>query len=66
MLYTHAARPEFTCRWRWTDGDVAIWDNHFVQHYALNDFGAARRKIHRIEIQGEPPIPAAPTVTVTA
>ena len=58
MLYAHAARPEFSCRWRWTNGDVAIWDNHFVQHYALGDFGAAARKIHRIEIEGEPPIPA--------
>jgi taurine dioxygenase len=58
MLYSHAARPEFTCRWRWTDGDVAIWDNHFVQHYALGDFGAAARKIHRIEIEGAPPISA--------
>jgi taurine dioxygenase len=57
MLYSHAARPEFTCRWRWSNGDIAIWDNHFVQHYALGDFGAARRKIHRIEIEGAPPIP---------
>ncbi len=55
MLYEHAARPEFTCRWRWTDGDVAIWDNHFVQHYALGDFGAAARTIHRIEIEGTAP-----------
>jgi taurine dioxygenase len=57
MLCAHAARPEFTCRWRWTDGDIAIWDNHFVQHYALGDFGDAARKIHRIEIQGDPPVP---------
>ena len=58
MLYAHAARPEFSCRWRWTDGDIAIWDNHFVQHYALGDFGSAARKIHRIEIEGAPPVPA--------
>jgi len=58
MLYAHAARPEFSCRWRWTTGDIAIWDNHFVQHYALGDFGAAPRKIHRIEIEGSPPVPA--------
>ena len=58
MLYAHAARPEFSCRWRWNAGDVAIWDNHFVLHYALGDFGAASRKIHRIEIEGEPPVAA--------
>lgn len=55
MLYTHAARPEFSCRWRWGAGDVAIWDNHFVQHYALGDFGTAARRIHRIEIEGTAP-----------
>jgi taurine dioxygenase len=57
MLFAHATRPDFTCRWRWAAGDVAIWDNHFVQHYALSDYGGAARKLHRIEIVGEPPQP---------
>jgi taurine dioxygenase len=58
MLFANATRPEFTCRRRWVPGELAVWDNHFVQHYALHDYGAARRRIHRIEIEGEPPVPA--------
>lgn len=56
-LKAHTTRPEFICRWRWTDGDVAIWDNHYVQHYAVADYRPHPRKIHRIEVVGEPPVP---------
>jgi taurine dioxygenase len=57
-LFSRAAQPELTCRWRWTEGDVAIWDNHFVQHYAVGDYHPATRRIHRVEIVGEPPLAA--------
>lgn len=57
-LVAHSTRPEFICRWRWTQGDVAIWDNHYVQHYAVSDYAPHPRKIHRIEVVGEPPIAA--------
>jgi taurine dioxygenase len=59
FLFVHSAAPEGVCRWHWSVGDLAIWDNHFVQHYAINDYGAAARKIHRIEIVGDRPLPAA-------
>ena len=36
FLYAHAVQPECVCRWRWSDGDVAIWDNQVVQHYAVD------------------------------
>ena len=57
-LNAHTVRPEFICRWRWTEGDVAIWDNHYVQHYAVADYRPHARRIHRIEVVGEPPIAA--------
>jgi len=57
-LFTHSTRPELVCRWSWSKGDVAIWDNHFVQHYAVADYHPARRTIQRIEIEGEAPVPA--------
>ncbi len=57
-LCAHGTRPDFICRWRWTEGDVAIWDNHYVQHYAVADYRPHARKIHRIEVVGEPPVAA--------
>jgi taurine dioxygenase len=60
FLNGHAVQPEWVCRWHWSVGDLAVWDNHFVQHYAINDYGPSARRIHRIEIEGQPPIPASP------
>jgi taurine dioxygenase len=58
ILYDATVQPESTCRWRWQEGDVAIWDNHFVVHYVVQDYGEEHRVIHRIEIEGEPFVPA--------
>ena len=59
-LYAHATTPEFTCRWRWQVGDVAMWDNCHVMHYALGDYHPHYRMLHRIEIEGERLLPAVP------
>lgn len=59
LLYDKILQPESICRWRWHVGDIGIWDNHFVLHYAIDDYDDAPRVIHRIEIEGEALIPAA-------
>jgi taurine dioxygenase len=54
MLYRHAQRPEFTCRFRWQAGSIAFWDNLATWHYALNDYPGQRRLMHRITLEGVP------------
>ena len=54
-LYAHQTRPEFTCRFRWRAGSLAMWDNRCAQHNAINDYQGHRRLLHRITLAGDKP-----------
>ena len=51
----HSTRPEFTCRVRWQSGTLTIWDNRCTQHFAVNDYPAETRIMHRITVCGDQP-----------
>lgn len=47
FLLHHMQKPELGFRHHWREGDLLIWDQQAVQHYAVNDF-EGRRLMHRI------------------
>jgi taurine dioxygenase len=53
-LVRQASVPEYPVRWRWTKNSVAIWDNRSTQHYAVQDYWPAVRKMERAGIVGTP------------
>jgi taurine dioxygenase len=55
FLMQHSRRPEFTCRFRWETGSLAFWDNRCTQHFAINDYPAETRVMHRITVCGDVP-----------
>jgi taurine dioxygenase len=59
LLFRHLQRPEFVCRFQWTEGAVAFWDNRVVQHYAVPDY-EERRVMHRVTVAGDRPYGPAP------
>ncbi|WP_437681442.1 TauD/TfdA dioxygenase family protein [Sorangium sp. So ce131] len=56
VLQDHVTRLENTVRWRWSVGDVAIWDNRATQHYAINDYGDHHRVVRRVTVDGDVPV----------
>ncbi len=54
FLYAHLASPDFQCRFHWTEGAVAFWDNRVVQHYAVPDY-TERRVMERVTVAGDRP-----------
>ena len=56
LLHNYAVRPEFTCRFRWRKGSLAVWDNRCAQHYAANDYAGFARTMLRAEMEGTRPI----------
>ncbi|HKU95069.1 MAG TPA: TauD/TfdA family dioxygenase, partial [Vineibacter sp.] len=48
FLFQHQVRPEFTCRFRWQVGSLALWDNRCAMHNPINDYHGYRRILHRI------------------
>ncbi len=55
FLFQHQVRPEFTCRFQWRAGSLAVWDNRCTQHNPVNDYHGHRRLMHRITLAGERP-----------
>ena len=59
-IFIHQERLDFTCRFKWTENAVAIWDNRSTLHQGLTDFFPGKglgfeRVMDRIAIEGDRP-----------
>ena len=60
-IFIHQERLDFTCRFKWSENAVAIWDNRSTLHQGLTDFFPGRglgyeRVMDRIAIEGDHPL----------
>ena len=58
VLERHAQNPNFTCRWRWHEGDVVVWDERCTSHFAVRDPWDGPRSMRRVLVEGDAAIPA--------
>ena len=56
QLFDHAVLPNFTCRFKWAKGTLAIWDNRCAMHFPHNDYAGQTRAMRRVIVEGEKPV----------
>lgn len=55
FLYDHCSRYEFTCRVRWSNNQILVWDNRATLHKAIFDYPGKDRFLVRATIAGPRP-----------
>lgn len=51
----HAEVSTFQVRWRWSEGNVAMWGNRCTLHFAAGEYGRNRRIMRRATWKGKSP-----------
>ena len=54
FLRTYVKDPTYQCRYRWSEGTFAMWDNRCTLHRVASDF-MGERIIQRVTVAGEAP-----------
>ncbi|WP_439520411.1 TauD/TfdA dioxygenase family protein [Hydrogenophaga sp.] len=54
-LHEHCARFDFTCRARWRNDQILVWDNRCTMHRAIPDYTGQNRLMTRVTIAGQRP-----------
>lgn len=58
-LFRWQEQVQFSTRWRWSPGDVVMWDERTTLHVMVNDT-EGRRELHRVSVLGDKPTAFAP------
>jgi alpha-ketoglutarate-dependent sulfate ester dioxygenase len=58
LFFEQIARPEYTVRFRWNAGDLAVWDNRATAHLGPRDLDHldVERVLYRITLTGDIPV----------
>lgn len=54
-LIAVASTPDLVYRHQWSAGDVVMWDNRGVMHFAVHDYVEQERVMHRVTVAGDRP-----------
>ena len=67
LLWEQLVRPEYTVRFKWRAGDVAMWDNRATAHLAPTDIFESDhdRQLYRITLVGDIPVGVDGRASVT-
>ena len=55
LLVETSIKDDFIYRHQWRKGDMLIWDNRSLQHFAVADYGSQPRTMHRVTVLGDRP-----------
>jgi len=55
-LLDWCTRPECIYTHHWTAGDLVMWDNRCLLHFAVHDHADEPRVIHRLQVEGAVPV----------
>jgi taurine dioxygenase len=55
-LNSRVEDPNLHVRWKWREGDVALWDEYSTNHRALSDHYPQHRRMRRCTVDGVPEV----------
>jgi alpha-ketoglutarate-dependent sulfate ester dioxygenase len=56
LLQAYVTRPENILRVGWEPGQLVLFDNRITQHYAIDNYDEAPRRLNRVTVAGDIPV----------
>jgi taurine dioxygenase len=56
ILQQYVTRPENVLRVTWEPGQLVLFDNRITQHYAVDNYDDAPRRLNRVTVAGDIPV----------
>jgi alpha-ketoglutarate-dependent sulfate ester dioxygenase len=56
LLQAYVTRPENVLRVSWEPGQLVLFDNRITQHYAIDNYDDAPRRLNRVTVAGDVPV----------